>query len=86
MKQVEISKELDDVLALIENLVIAIKAKKSITEIAAGELSDLVNAVAGIDQVPGEISDSRHAALQTIGLRLGSISDALLGVPAPAAV
>lgn len=76
-RTVEVMKEVDDVMLLIVNVVKAAKAKKSIAEIAASELQDLVNAMAGIDQIPVEFQD-KEASLRTVGMRVGELSAALI--------
>ncbi len=78
IRQVEVSKELDDVLALLIVVARDVRAGKSVAEIAADALSKLVDAAAGIDQVSAEVAADRKVALQTIGYRTGELADALL--------
>lgn len=77
-KQVDYSKELDDVMVLVVGLVADIKGGKSLAEISADALPNLMNAVAGANSVPEELAASRKVALQTIGYRSGELADALL--------
>lgn len=77
-KQIDVAKELDEVMLLIVGLVGDIKAKKSPGEIAAGRLGDLMNALGGMDQLDDEMRLNRKAALGVIGLRMGELADALL--------
>lgn len=79
IRQVEFAKEVDDAMVLVASILRDVREGKPVAEIAAGNLSGLVNAVAGIDQVPAEIEENRKVALQTIGYRFGEIADALLG-------
>lgn len=78
-KEIKYAKELDDVGALLVGIVKAAKDKKPITEIAAAELKDLMDAVAGFDQIGQEFKDDKLACKQTLGLRLAEIEDVLLG-------
>lgn len=77
-KQVEFAKELDDAMILAITLLSDIRAGKSAAEITGDALPKLMEAIAGIDQVPAEMA-SRKVALQTIGYRAGELADALLG-------
>lgn len=79
VKQIEIAKEMDDALALLEGVIKDAKAGKPVAEIATGNLQAFVEAIAGVDQIPAEASESRRAFLQTLGYRIGSIADAFLG-------
>lgn len=88
-RQESFAKELDDVLLLIVNIIKKVKAGTPISDIAAGELQDLVNAVAGVDQVTAEFNESPEVALRTATARIGELIAALvvkkadpLGVPA----
>lgn len=77
-KEVEFAKEIDDVGAFLEQIVVDAKNGKSIAEIAAGALTGLVNAVSGIDQADDEAKANLKVALQTIGSRLGGIAAVLV--------
>ncbi len=77
-KEVEYSKEIDDVLVLVVELVKDIKAKKGAAELAAENLANLMNAVGGADQIPAEAKASLAVALQTAGYRSGELVAALL--------
>lgn len=77
-KEIEYSKETDDVLVAIVELVKDVRAKKPISQLAGENLQNLINAVGGADQIPDEEKD-RKVFLQTIGYRTGELADALLG-------
>ncbi len=78
-KEVEYSKEIDDVLVLVVELVKDIKAKKGAAELASENLVHLMDAVAGADQIPAEAKASLPVALQTAGYRSGELAAALIG-------
>jgi hypothetical protein len=78
-KQVEYAKELDDALALVVELVKDLKAKKSVTEIAAENLPNLMSAFAGIEQVGAELAANKAVVFQTVGYRTGELAGALIG-------
>lgn len=78
-REVEYTKEIDDVAVLLVNIVKAARAKKSAGEIAAGEVQDLLNALQNVDDVDDELKANRKVALQTIGYRSGELTDAILG-------
>lgn len=79
-REVEFSKEIDDVAVFNLHLLKAIKDKKPIAEIMSGSLKDLMDAVQGIDQMDDEAKSNRKVALQTIGYRAGEMADVLLPV------
>lgn len=76
-KQVEVAKEMDDVMVLVCTLVRDIKAKKSPAELASGNLKNLMDAISGLDQIAEEATHKK-VALQTIGYRVGDLADALI--------
>jgi hypothetical protein len=76
-KQIDFCKEFDDCLALVVNILKAMKAKKPVAEIAASELPDLMNALSGLDQIGDELKNKK-VMLETIGLRIADIVDALV--------
>lgn len=80
-REVEFSKETDDCFLLLINVVKAAKAGKSVTDIAASELQDFVNAVAGAQDILAEAA-FRKVLLQTVGYRAGELADAFLPVQA----
>ena len=80
-REIEIAKEVDDVGALLESIVRDIKAKKSLTEIATGNVAKLVTAIDKIDQMDDESKANRKVFLETIGRRTGGMADALLPAP-----
>jgi hypothetical protein len=86
-KQIEYAKETGDVMVAVIELVKDIKAGKSLAELGAENLTNLIAAVSGADQIPAEATH-RAAILQTIGLHTGQLADALLpsaAAPAPIA-
>lgn len=79
-KQVQIAKELDDVLSLVVELVKDLKAKKGIAELASENLPGLMAAMSGIDQVGDELKLNRKEAVQTVALKVSELVEALLPV------
>ena len=79
-REVEYAKEVDDVLKLVVELVADLRAKKSISDVAAENLPGLMEALNGMDQVDDELKESRKVVLETVGYRVGSLTDAVLGV------
>ena len=79
-KQVEYAKEIDDVMALLVHMLSDIRAGKSAAEIASGNIAPLMEAVAGIDGVSAELAASRKVVPETVGYRVGELTDVLLGV------
>ena len=84
-RSVDFAKETDDVMVLLAQLVRDIRAGKSPGDIASTNVGNLVTALAGVDQVQGEVELHRKVALETIGYRLGDLTDAILGEQKPAA-
>jgi len=76
-REAEYAKESDDVLALVVKIVKEAKAGKSVAEIGASSLEELVTAVAGADQIPGEARQSPSALSRTVHDRAWEIADAL---------
>ena len=65
-RETEYAKECDDVLALVVSVLRDAKAGKSLAEIAAGSLDELVSAVAGADQIPAEARANPAALSRTV--------------------
>lgn len=80
-REVEYTKEIDDVFVLVIELLKDIKAKKGAGELAAENLNNLINAMGGMDGISEEITH-RLQAMQTIGFRSGELIDAIIGQPA----
>jgi hypothetical protein len=78
-KQVQIAKEVDEVFVFLIELVRDLKAKKSITDIAAENLPALMQAMSGLDQIDDEVSKDKFVVGQTAGYRLGELTAVLLG-------
>lgn len=77
-REVQFCKEADDVLALLVNLVADIKAGKNAGAIMSENVSGLIEAVSGCDQI-GVEEKNRKVFMETIGYRTGDLADALLG-------
>jgi hypothetical protein len=78
-KQVQIAKEVDEVFVFLIELDRDLKAKKSITDIAAENLPALMQAMSGLDQIDDEVSKDKFVVGQTAGYRLGELTAVLLG-------
>lgn len=76
-QNVKVGKELQDVIAAVVVIVQEIKAGKTIVELGAAALPALINAVAGVEQVPAEVAD-RRVALVTLSLGTADLLDVLL--------
>lgn len=79
-REVEYAKEIDDVAALLVKVLSDAKAGKPAAEIASGAVTELINALAGLDQA-GEEAKNRRVLLQTLGYRTGEMAGILLGEP-----
>lgn len=77
-KEVLYAKEVDDVAVLLVSIVKDVRAGKSAPEIGAGNLTKLMDAIAGIDQMDDEAKANRAALISTIGYRMGELVDAVL--------
>lgn len=88
-KEYDCAKEVDDVLALVVSIVEDIKAKKSATDIATGNLAGLMDAISGADKALDEHAANPGAVYATVGVRVGELVGALLKkapeAPAPEA-
>lgn len=73
-KNVEYSKEIDDCMVLFCEIVRNRKNKEDLTSL----MDELMNALAGVDQVDDEVAQSRKVAFQTIGYRTGELTEAFL--------
>lgn len=78
-KQVQIAKEIDDVLLLLVEVAKDIKAGKDAAAIAAENLPNLINAIGGIDQAKAELEANKAVVMQTVGMRVGELASALVG-------
>lgn len=79
------SKEIDDVMLLVVNIIKKAKAGVAVGEIIGGEVQDLMNAIAGADQLGAEFKDM-DVALRTILARVGELAAVLvkpMAVPPP---
>lgn len=77
-KEVQYAKEIDDVLVLVNVLVADIKEKKPITEIATDCLPKLMTAIDGIAGVKEELAANKEVALETVGYRVGELTNTLI--------
>lgn len=82
-KQIEYSKEIDDVAVLLVKIVSDIRDKKPLADVVAGAVAPLVDALAGVDQLGLEVESNRKVALQTVGYRTGELTDVILGKQSP---
>jgi hypothetical protein len=69
---------IDAAALLVIDIVKAVKAGKSATEIAGSELGELIGVLGAVSGIPTEEKD-RATCLETIGYRLGDLADAFLG-------
>ena len=84
-KTVRYAKEIDDVILLAISLLRDIRAGKSAADITAGNVPELMAAIAGADQIGLEIAASPSVVSETIGYRLGEIAGVFLApIPVPA--
>lgn len=77
-KSLPYAKEVGDVGVALKTLVADIKAKKSLSEIAADALPKVMAAVDGVGDIDDEVAANRGAAIATMGYHTGEIVDALL--------
>jgi hypothetical protein len=75
-KEIMIAKEVDDVMVFIIELLKDIKEKKDVSALVAENLTNLINAIGGIDQMSDELKD--EALFATIGYRLGEVAGIFL--------
>lgn len=75
-KEVEVTKEISEIGEAAQAIIADIRAKKSVAEIAGGNLQKLIVAVEGYDQVDDE-AKSEHVH-ETVALALAGIAKALL--------
>lgn len=77
-KEIEISKEIDDVLALAQALVVGLLIeKKPIGELMASLLPALLEAGKGLEEAPKEWSEHKAAVLKALALRLSDLVEGL---------
>ncbi len=81
VRQESYSKEIDDIMVLVVNVVKKIKAGTPIGEVIGGEIQDLMNAIAGSEGVGAELKDL-DVALRTVMARAGELA-ATLVTPKP---
>lgn len=77
-REVEYVKEVDDVAALLVKVLSDAKSGKPAGDIASGAVTELINAISGLDQVSAEVAN-RKVLLQTLGYRVGEMAGILLG-------
>jgi hypothetical protein len=78
-------KELNDVRLALVKLVEGVKAGKDVSQLAAENLGPVMQAVAGIDQLPEEYKQQLRASLETTGHLGGSLAGVLLSPAVPTA-
>ena len=77
-KEIEISKEIDDVLALAQALVVGLLIeKKPIGELMAALLPALLEAGKGLEEAPKEWSEHKAAVIKALALRLADLIEGL---------
>ncbi len=79
---VKASKETHDVGVLIKKLVLALKAKKPLVQVAAEELKSLSDAVSGIDELDDEAKADLVASISAIYVPISEMARELLVKPA----
>lgn len=72
------AKETDDVGFLLVDLVTKIKAGMPIAALVAAEFPNLINAIQGATDIPGEITGDEAVAIRTIAARMGELLAVLL--------
>lgn len=78
-KQVEIAKEVDDVLELLVAIVRDLKAKKDTNALLSDNLPKLLDAITGVDQLDDELKQNRPQVMNAAGLRIAELVEVLLG-------
>lgn len=81
-QELDCAKEVADVMNLVVELVADLKAKKSLPDFVSENLTHLLAAIEGLDQVDDELAANRKAVLATVGYKTGELADALLAAPA----
>lgn len=76
---VQVPKELNDVRVALVELIKDVKAKKDVGLIAAENLSLLLQAIAGADQIPDEVKSELQKSTVAMGLMGGEIVGAIVG-------
>jgi hypothetical protein len=76
-KEVEFTKEIDDVAVLFISVINDVRSGKPVGDILSGNIQGLINAISGMENADDELV-MRKVAFQTIGYRLGEIGEALL--------
>ena len=83
--QVEVAKEIDDVLVLVKELVADIKAKKDAATLMAENIQHLMTAIEGIDKIPQELKEELSEVIMSGMVRTGEIIKVLV-TPSPVVV
>lgn len=81
---VVVEQEIYDVVKLLCDVAVALKAKQSLAAVAVGELAQLEKALAALPALAGDVADSKAASLKAALLPISDLVDALL-TPAPVA-
>lgn len=74
--EVEICKETADVFKALAGIIKCVKEKKSVAEIVAVELNDVIKAVEGFEQLPAEAKTKQFH--DTVALGIASITKELV--------
>ena len=83
--QVEVAKEIDDVLVLVKELIADIKAKKDAAALMAENIQGLMTAIEGIDKIPQELKEELAEVIMSGMVRTGEIIKVLV-TPSPVVV
>lgn len=78
--QVLLDQPLSDALAALTKIAVAVKAGKSVAEIAAAELVDAVKLIGEIPQIPADVKSFPQASLNSAALGVSELAGALLGL------
>lgn len=79
--QHQVSKETDEVLALVGAVVAGLVAKKPMSELIPALVPAIMKAMDGADGITAEFHDNPVAFCSTVGERLGEIVGALIPKP-----
>jgi hypothetical protein len=77
-REVDVAKEIDDVMKAVVEIVKDVKEKKSVADIAMENMQNLIDALSGVDQMGSELEENRAAAMSTVALRVAELADLLL--------
>lgn len=76
---VNVASEVDDALVALRDLVVALKAGKSVQDIVVAELAEIMQVMGELNKIPQDLSQTPRESLAAVGLRLAEIGAILLG-------